>query len=118
MGGGPTAAASPGAVIAAPANCTSCKNAVSGTRTNAALQGGETFMQNDISTVYVGVCEGKYVYDYQNITSNKTIGMEVRTSSGESWTFTLKPGQKTSLKSSTQFTDGNYETYRISEVLN
>ena len=103
---------------AAPVPCTNCKGAVAGTKTNASLLGGKTYVQFDVATTYGGVCDGKYVYDYANLTTNKTIGIEVRTSGGESWTFTLKPGQKTSLKSSTEFTDGSYQNIRLSEVIN
>lgn len=103
---------------AAPGPCVSCKGAVAGTKTSASLQSGTSYVQHEIATTYGGVCDGKYVYDYKNITSNKTIGMEVRTSGGESWNFTLKPGQKTSIKSSTEFTGGNYQNIRLSEVMN
>ncbi len=109
---GLTAAASPGP-------CPSCEGAVPGTKTRAnALQGGKTYQQDEISTTYMGLCEGKHVYDYVNLTTNMTIGMKVVTTGGEAWTFTLKPGQKTSLKSSTEFTSGTFEAYRISEVMN
>ena len=110
-GGGPAAAA-------AAVPCASCKGAVSGTKTSTSLQSGPSYTQNEITTTYAGVCDGKYVNDYANVTTNKTIGMEVRTSGGESWTFTLKPGQKTSIKSSTEFTSGTYENLRASEVMN
>ena len=106
------------AAAAAPGPCVSCKGAVAGTKTNSGLQSGTSYVQHEIATTYGGVCDGKYVYDYTNLTSNKTIGMEVRTSGGESWTFTLKPGQKTSIKSSTEFTGGNYQNIRLSEVMN
>ncbi|MCX5793569.1 MAG: hypothetical protein NTY45_15320 [Elusimicrobia bacterium] len=107
------------AAAAAGQPCTACdKGAVTGARTRATLQGGEGKMQREISTVYAGVCEGKYVYEYTNLTSNKTIGMKVVTSGGETWTFTLRPGEKTSLKSSTEFNSGTFETYRLSEVMN
>lgn len=106
------------AAAAAPGPCASCKGAVSGTKTNSSLQGGTSYVQHEVATTYGGVCDGKYLYDYTNLTSNKTIGMEVRTSGGESWTFTLKPGQKTSIKSSTEFTSGSYENIRLSEVMN
>ena len=107
-----------GLTVDASGVCTTCKNAVSGVKTSSPLQRGESYIQHEISTVYMGVCEGKYVYDYTNLTSNMTIGMKVLTSGGESWTFTLKPGEKTSLKSSTEFNPGTYETYRVSEVIN
>ncbi|OGS13151.1 MAG: hypothetical protein A2234_02335 [Elusimicrobia bacterium RIFOXYA2_FULL_58_8] len=105
---------------AAPVPCTiNCKGAVSGTKTRAnTLQGGKSFAQQEISTVYTGICEGKHVYDYTNRTPNKTIGIKVVTSGGETWSFTLPPGGKTSIKSSTEFTGGTFETYRTSEVMN
>ncbi len=114
MGGPAGALAAP----VSPGACTSCAGAVAGVKTSAALQGGEGFIQHEISTTYAGLCEGKHIYDYVNLTSNKTIGMKVVTSAGEAWTFTLKPGEKTSLKSSTEFTGGNFESYRLSEVIN
>jgi hypothetical protein len=120
--GGQTAAVprAAGALAALPAAgpCTNCKSAVSGTKTNATLQGGESYVQHEVSTVYTGVCEGKYVYEYTNLTANKTIGMKVVTSGGEVWTFTLKPGEKTALKSATEFSGGNAENIRLSEVMN
>ena len=116
--GGRTAAVPRAGGLPSSGPCTTCKTAVSGTKTKAALQGGESFIQNEISTTYTGVCEGQYVYEYANLTSNKTIGMKVITSGGEAWTFTLKPGQKTSIKSSTEFISGTYENIRLSEVMN
>jgi hypothetical protein len=119
--GGQYAAYPAGAAAAAPVSrgvCTSCKNAVSGTKTTSALQGGETYAQHEIGVNYGGVCDGKYLYDYTNLTSNMTIGMKIVTSGGEAWTFTLKPGEKTSIKSSTEFTSGTFESYRTSEVIN
>ena len=98
--------------------CTSCKSAVSGTKTSSTLQGGTTYEQHEIGVKYGGVCEGKYLYDYANLTSNMTIGMKIVTSGGEAWSFTLKPGEKTSIKSSTEFTSGTFESYRTSEVIN
>lgn len=106
------------AAAAAPGPCTDCKGAVAGTKTNSSLQSGTSYVQHEIATTYGGVCDGKYLYDYTNLTPNKTIGMEVRTSGGESWTFTLKPGQKMSIKSSTEFTGSNYQNIRLSEVMN
>lgn len=113
----PRAAAGLAAMPAA-GPCTNCKSAVEGTKTDAALQRGESFVQYEVSTVYTGLCEGKYVYEYKNLTANKTIGMKVVTGGGEVWTFTLKPGEKTALKSATEFTGGNFENIRLSEVMN
>lgn len=109
-----------GGLAALPASgpCTTCDSAVAGTKTDAALQGGESFVQHEVSTLYTGLCEGKYVYEYANLTTNKTIGMKVLTSGGESWTFTLRPGEKTNIKSSTEFSGGNFENIRVSEVMN
>ena len=106
------------AAMPAAGPCTNCKSAVSGTKTNATLQGGETFVQHEVGTVYTGLCEGKYVYEYTNLTTNKTIVMRVVTSGGESWTFTLKPGEKTAIKSATEFSGGTAENIRLSEVMN
>ena len=106
------------AAMPASGPCTTCKSAVLGTKTNSELQGGKNYIQHEISTVYTGVCEGKYVYEYANLTANKTIGMKVITSGGEAWTFTLRPGEKQSIKSSTEFGGGNFENIRISEVMN
>ncbi len=107
------------AALPAAGPCTiNCAGAASGSKTNAALQGGESFVQHEVSTVFMGLCEGKYIYEYSNLTVNKTIGMKVVTSGGEAWTFTLKPGDKTSIKSSTEFVGNSFENYRISEVMN
>ena len=106
------------AAMPASGPCTNCKSAVEGTKTDAALQRGESFVQYEVGTVYTGLCEGKYVYEYTNLTTNKTIGMKVVTGGGEVWTFTLKPGEKTALKSATEFSGGNYENIRLSEVMN
>jgi len=109
-----------GVTSTVPGYCPACHaGAILGTKTRAnALQAGEGKAQNEIATRYLGTCEGKYVYEYTNETSNMTIGMKILTGGGEVWTFTLKPGEKTSLKSSTQFTPGTYDSYRISEVIN
>lgn len=123
-GGGNTAAAPAsalkGVASAVPGYCPACHaGAIQATKTRAnALQSGEGKAQNEIATRYLGTCEGKYVYEYTNETSNMTIGMKILTGGGETWTFTLKPGEKTSLKSSTQFTPGTYDSYRLSEVIN
>lgn len=111
---GPAAAAATAAAVP----CTSCKNAVPGSRTDGTLQGGKSYVQHEITMSYAGVCDGKHAYDYKNVTSNMTIGMKVRTTAGESWTFTLGPGQTMSIKSSAQFTPGTYESIRVSEVMN
>lgn len=120
--GGRTAAVprAGGGLAALPASgpCPTCDSAVPGTKTDATLQGGESFVQHEVSTVYTGLCDGKYVYEYANLTTNKTIGMKVLTSGGESWSFTLRPGEKTNIKSSTEFSGGNFENIRLSEVMN
>ncbi len=119
--GGQYAASPAGATATTPVSrgvCTSCKNAVSGTKTSSTLQGGQSYVQHEIDVNYGGVCDGKYIYDYTNLTSNMTIGMKIVTSGGEAWVFTLKPGEKTSIKSSTEFIGDTFESYRTSEVIN
>jgi len=117
-GGGQAAASPVGTTPVSRGVCTSCKSAVSGTKTSSTLQGGPSYVQHEIGVNYVGVCDGKYVYDYTNLTSNMTIGMKIVTSGGEAWTFTLKPGEKTSIKSSTEFVGNTFESYRTSQVIN
>jgi len=108
----------PASAGAAAVPCASCPKAAPGSRTDGSLQGGRSYVQNEVTLSYAGPCDGKFAYDYKNVTSNLTIGMEVRTTGGESWTFTLRPGQTKSIKSATQFAPGTYESLRISEVMN
>ena len=106
------------AALPAAGPCTNCEGAVEGSRTNDTLQGGESFVQHEVGTSYKGICDGKYLYEYFNRTTNKTIGMRVVTSGGEAWSFTLRPGEKTSIKSSTEFVGNTFENIRVSEVMN